>query len=159
MIPNNTKRYQTIPNDTKRYQTTPNNTKRYQTIPNNTKRYQTIPNDTKQYQTIPNDTKRYQTIPNDTKRYQTIPNDTKRYQTDQTDTKMTSCRREARSWVMRWILDLDISLLDIGDCTGKYGVAPKPFWGAPSILPPPQIQCLPGQRNHNLTYFRYLTNT
>ena len=29
------------------------------------------------------------------------------------------CRRDARSWVMRWILDLDISLLDIGDRTRK----------------------------------------
>jgi hypothetical protein len=73
---------------------------------------------TRLYQAIPGYTKLYQAIPSYTK-YQAIPSYTKLYQTDQSYTKITCCRRDTRSRVMRWILDLDISLLDIGDCTGK----------------------------------------
>jgi hypothetical protein len=38
---------------------------------------------------------------------------------------------------MRWILDLDISLLVCG-IARKHGIVPKTIFGAPSILPPPQ---------------------
>ncbi len=38
---------------------------------------------------------------------------------------------------MRWILDLDVSLL-VSGIARKHGIVPKTIFGAPSILPPPQ---------------------
>jgi hypothetical protein len=38
---------------------------------------------------------------------------------------------------MRWILDLDISLL-VSGIARKHGIMPKTIFGAPSILPPPK---------------------
>jgi hypothetical protein len=38
---------------------------------------------------------------------------------------------------MRWILDLNISLL-VSGIARKDGIVPKTIFGAPSILPPPK---------------------
>jgi hypothetical protein len=38
---------------------------------------------------------------------------------------------------MRWILDLDISLL-VSGIARNHGIVPKTIFGAPSILSPPQ---------------------
>jgi hypothetical protein len=42
---------------------------------------------------------------------------------------------------MRWILDLDISLL-VSGIARKHGIVPKTIFGVPSILPPLQNSIL-----------------